>query len=69
MKSWPRPLTLTDIRSFLGLAGYYRRFVDGFTSIPSSLITMTQKSKKIEWSLACENIFQLLKDRLTSARC
>ena len=35
VKNYPRPLTLTDIRSFLGLAGYYRRFVDGFASIAS----------------------------------
>ena len=35
MKTWPRPLTLTDIRSYLGLASYYQRFVDGFVSIAS----------------------------------
>ena len=42
----PRPLTPTDIRSFLGLAGYYWRFVDGFASIASPLTTLTQKSLK-----------------------
>ena len=41
VKNYPRPLTLTDIRSFLGLAGYYRRFVDGFASISSPLTTLT----------------------------
>ena len=46
VKNWPRPLTPTDIRSFLRLAGYYRRFVDGFASIPSPLTTLTQKCKK-----------------------
>ena len=45
VKNWPRPLNPTDIRSFLGLAGYYRRFVDGFASIASPLTTLTQKSK------------------------
>ena len=41
--------------------------MDGFTSIASHLITLTQKSKKFEWSEACEKSFQLLKDKLTSA--
>ena len=46
VRGWPRPLTPTDIRSFLGLAGYYRRSVDVFVSIASPLTTLTQKSKK-----------------------
>ena len=45
VKNWPRPLTPTDIRSFLGLAGYCRRFVDGLESIASPLTTLTQKSE------------------------
>ena len=67
VKNWPRPLTAMDIRSFLGLMGYYRRFVDGFASISSALSTWTQKCKKFEWSEACERSFQMLKDRLTSS--
>ena len=66
VKNWPRPLTPTDIRSFLGLAGYYIRFVDGFASIASPLTTLTQKKVKFEWSEACERGFQDLKDKLTS---
>ena len=50
VKNWPRPLTPTDIRSFLGLADYYQRFADGFVSIASFLTTLTQKCKKFEWS-------------------
>ena len=65
VKNWPIPLTLTDIRSFLGLAGYYRRFVYGFASIVCPLTTLSQKSKKFEWSEACDKSFQLLKDNLT----
>ena len=42
VKNWPRPLTLTDIRSFLCLAGYYQRFMDGFAFIAPPLTTLTQ---------------------------
>ena len=66
-KDWPRKLTPTNIRSILGLGGYYRRFVDGFASIASSLTTLTQKSMKFEWSGKCEKIFQKMKESLTSA--
>ena len=67
VKIRPTPLTPTDNRSFLDLAGYYQRFVDGFEVIASPLTTLTQNSKKFEWSEACERRFQILKDRLTSA--
>ena len=67
VKNWPRPLTSSDIRSFLGLAGYYRRFVEGFSSISSPLTKLTQKREKLQWSPDCEKSFQELKDRLTKA--
>ena len=67
VKNCPRPFNPTDIRSFLGLARYYRRFVDEFASISSPLTTLTQRSVKFEWLEACERSFQILKDRLTSA--
>ncbi|KAH0727836.1 hypothetical protein KY290_003558 [Solanum tuberosum] len=67
VKGWPRPLTHTDIRSFLGLAGYYSRFVKSFSSIASPLAVLTQKKAKFVWSEACDKIFPELKDRLTSA--
>ena len=60
VKNWPRPLTPIDIRSFLGLVGYYQRFVDSFASIASPLTTLNQKSKKFEWSEACEKSFQMV---------
>ena len=50
VRNWQRRLTPTNIRCLLGLAGYYRRFMDGFTSIASPLTTLTQKSKKFESS-------------------
>ncbi|KAH0633374.1 hypothetical protein KY284_036160 [Solanum tuberosum] len=67
VKNWPRPLSPTDIRSFLGLADYYRRFVEGFSSIASPLTTLTQKKSKFEWFETCEKSFQELKNRLTTA--
>ena len=62
VKNWPRPLSSSDIRSFLGLAGYYRRFVEGFAFIYSPLTKLTQKKAKYQWSEACEKSFQELKD-------
>ncbi|KAH0656975.1 hypothetical protein KY285_031857 [Solanum tuberosum] len=67
VQNWPRPTSPTDIRSFLGLAGYYRRFVDGFSSISSPLTKLTQKTVKFQWSEACEKNFQELKKKLTTA--
>ena len=67
VKNCPRPLTSTDISNFLGQEGYYQRFVDDFEFVASPLNTLTQKSKKFEWSEACEKSFQMLKDRLKSS--
>ncbi|XP_015087150.1 uncharacterized protein LOC107030363 [Solanum pennellii] len=61
VKNWPRPLTPTDIRSFLGLANYHCRFVEGFSIIAAPLIALTKKKAKFEWSEKCENIFRELK--------
>ena len=52
VKNYPRPLTPTDIRRIFGLMGYYRKFVDGFASIATTLTTLTQKSIKFECSEA-----------------
>ena len=67
VKNWQKPLTPTYIRSFLGLAGCCRRFVEGFSSIASPLSSLTKKKDKFEWTEACEKSFQELKDKLTSA--
>nr|XP_009803207.1 PREDICTED: uncharacterized protein LOC104248608 [Nicotiana sylvestris] len=67
VKNWPRPTFVSDIRSLLGLAGYYRHFVEGFSSISSPLTRLTHKKVKFQWSDTCEKSFEELKKRLTSA--
>ena len=64
---WQRPTSVTEIRSFLGLAGYYRRFVEGFSKLAAPMTRLTQKNIKFEWSEKCERSFQELKNRLVSA--
>ena len=54
---WNRPTTVKEIRSFLGLAGYYRRFVEGFSRIAGPLTRLTQKGVKFEWNEKCEHSF------------
>ena len=64
---WQRPKNATEIRSFLGLAGYYRRFIEGFAKIASPLTKLTRKAVRFVWNEACEASFQELKKRLTTA--
>jgi hypothetical protein len=63
---WERPTTVTEIRSFLGLAGYYRRFIEGFSTIATPLTRLTRKNIRWEWSKECDESFQELKRRLTT---
>ncbi|XP_042423149.1 uncharacterized protein LOC122010720 [Zingiber officinale] len=65
--SWEQPKSVQEIRSFLGLAGYYRRFVEGFSSIALPLTQLTRKGVKFCWTESCETSFQELKRRLISA--
>jgi hypothetical protein len=65
--SWNTPQNVLDIRSFLGLAGYYRRFIDGFSKISKPMIELLEKSKTFEWTPRREASFQELKKRLTTA--
>ncbi|GJY83025.1 putative reverse transcriptase domain-containing protein [Tanacetum coccineum] len=67
VKNWKPPNTPTKICSFLGLAGYYRRFIANFLKISKPLTLLTQKDKKFEWGDEQENAFQTLKDMLCDA--
>ncbi|XP_073290252.1 uncharacterized mitochondrial protein AtMg00860-like [Primulina huaijiensis] len=61
-----RPNNVKEIRSFLRLAGYYRKFVKGFSSIAIPLTKLTQKNSKFQWSEECEQNFETLKKKLSS---
>ncbi|TYJ95735.1 ty3-gypsy retrotransposon protein [Cucumis melo var. makuwa] len=65
--SWTRPSTVSEVRSFLGLAGYYRRFVENFSRIATPLTQLTRKGAPFFWSKACEGSFQNLKQKLVTA--
>ena len=64
---WKPPTNVTEVRSFLVLAGYYRKFVEGFSKIATPLTKFTRKEEKFIWSEACQNSFDELKKRLTTA--
>ncbi|KAK9163533.1 hypothetical protein Syun_004435 [Stephania yunnanensis] len=64
---WPTPTTVTQIRSFLGLAGYYRRFVQDFSKIAAPMTKLTKKNAKFDWDEECEHAFNTLKQKLTTA--
>ena len=65
--NWPTPRNVTDVRSFMGLAGYYRRLIEGFSKDAHAITSLQKKGMKFEWTSRCEEIFQRLKDLLTSA--
>jgi hypothetical protein len=67
MLSWKAPMSVSDIRSFLGLAGCYQRFIEGFSKIRKPMTELLEKDKQFEWTPACEASFQELNKRLTTA--
>ena len=67
VKNWPVPKNVTEVRSFLGLARYYRRFVKDFSKIAKPMTSLMKKDCKFIWNDKCEEAFQTLKERLTTA--
>ena len=65
--SWKRPQNVAKVRSFLGLAGYYRRFVKGFSVIALTLTKLLWKGVKFEWDDKCQSSFDQLKKILVDA--
>nr|GEX49165.1 putative reverse transcriptase domain-containing protein [Tanacetum cinerariifolium] len=67
IRNWSALTTPTKVRQFLGLACYYRRFIEGFSLISKPLSKLTQKNKKCEWGMEKEEAFQTLKQKLCFA--
>lgn len=67
VKSWPTPTNQTEVRSFLGLASYYRRFVLKFSDVVKPLTALTEKDQPYIWTTDCEEAFKAMKELLTTA--
>ena len=65
--NWKPPTNVSKVRSFLGLAGYYRKFVERFSKIATPLTNLLKKDQKFEWSDTCQHSFEELRQRLTTA--
>jgi hypothetical protein len=63
---WQAPTNVKEIRGFLEMAGYYRRFIEGFSKIAGPMTKLLRKNTPFEWSEKCEESFQELKRRLTT---
>ena len=55
--NWPTPRNVTDVRSFMELTGYYRRFIEGFSKVAHAITSLQKKGVKFEWTSRCEEIF------------
>ena len=67
IEDWPVPKDVTDVRSFMGITGYYRRFIEGFSRISNPITSLQKKGKKFDWNQKCEDSFKKLKTLLTIA--
>ena len=65
--SWERPKSVFEIHSFLGLAGYHRIFIEDFSRLAAPVTRLARKEVKFDWDNRCEEAFQELKKRLTTA--
>ena len=67
VRNWPTPKNATEVKSFLGLASYYCKFIKNFSKVAAPLHGLTAKNFKFEWTKSCPAAFRILKERLTSA--
>ena len=66
IRAIPAPKTVRDIRGFIGVIGYYRRFIPAFSRLAGSLISLTKKYARFRWTEDCQRAFEVLKDQLTA---
>jgi hypothetical protein len=62
---WPASKNVPEVHSFMDLAGYYRRFIEGFSKIANPITELRKKNKKFVWTKKCAEVFQSLKELLT----
>jgi hypothetical protein len=67
LSKWKQPSNVSEVRSFLGMAGYYRRFIKGFSSIARPMTELLKKDNRFVWTPKCEESFQIIKKKLTTA--
>ncbi|XP_070571295.1 uncharacterized protein [Ptychodera flava] len=66
VQNWPTPKNVHEVRSFLGLASYYRRFVQNFAAIARPMVQLTEKNRPFLWDDECDTAFETLKNRLVT---
>ena len=64
--SWPVPTSVKEVRSFLGLAGYYRRFIKDYAEKAAPLHALTKKNQRFQWTHETQGAFELLKQALST---
>jgi hypothetical protein len=64
---WPAPTNVMEVHSFMGLAGYYRRFIEGFLKVANPIMELQKKNKKFVWTEKCVEAFQRLEELLNKA--
>ena len=67
VQNWATPRNLTELRSFVGLCSYYRRFISEFANVAAPLHQLTRKNARFIWDLEQDRAFRLLKEKLTAA--
>lgn len=62
VKNWPNPTNVSEVQSFMGLAGYYKKFMKDFSKIANPITSLQKKNKKFSWDDKCTKAFEILKE-------